>query len=128
VARFFQSADVVLLTYDAGFVSQSAVLHLAANWDKPVVASSGPGPLVDTVARYRLGIIVEPGSETDLVGALEKILSRDHPQMEWDRFRDAASWSTNVDRLLEALEQLQISATETARSACGGRKQSGITS
>ena len=118
----------MLLTYDAGFVSQSGVLHLAANWDKPVIASSGPGPLVDTVARYGLGIIVEPGSEEDLVGALDKVLTRDYPQMDWDRFREAASWSTNVDCLLEALEQLPASSGEASRSGRGGRIRSGVTS
>lgn len=128
VESFFRATDVVLLTYDARFVSQSAVLHLAANWDKPVIASSGPGPLVDTVARYGLGIIVEAGSEEDLVRALEKVRRCEYPQMDWRGFREAASWSTNVDCLLEALEQLPASVGEAIRSGRGGRIRSGATS
>lgn len=100
---FFDAADVVFLTYRAGFVSQSGALHLAGNWDKPVLASSGPGPLVDAVRTYGLGIAVEPDSEQALSDGLRRILAGDYPPLGWDQFRHEASWKVNIDRLLDAL-------------------------
>jgi hypothetical protein len=45
VSAYFHAADAVVLTYHRAFVSQSGVLQLAVVAGKPVLASSGPGPL-----------------------------------------------------------------------------------
>src|SRR5262249_46628928 len=103
ISAFFCAADVVLLTYKSNFVSQSGILHLAANWDKPVLASSGPGPLVETVRQYRLGVIVKPDSADELAAGLERVFAADYPPLGWDTFRREASWRENIDRLMATL-------------------------
>jgi glycosyltransferase involved in cell wall biosynthesis len=103
VASFFQAADGVLLTYKSEFVSQSGVLHLAAHWDKPVLAASGRSPLSETVARHNLGIVVEPDSIEALTEGLTRLVSGQYPALGWAGFREAASWKVNMDRFLDAL-------------------------
>lgn len=107
IGRFFSAADIVLLTYKSEFVSQSGVLHVAANWGKPVLASSGPGPLSETVEKYRLGITVEPDSLDALASGLARLLAGEGPPFGWERFRRDASWATNIDRFLAALENVR---------------------
>ena len=106
VAAFFQPADGILLTYKSEFVSQSGVLHLAANWDKPVLAASGRGPLTETVARHNLGIVVEPDSVVALTEGLTRLVSGRYPALGWAGFREVASWKLNIDRFLDALADL----------------------
>jgi glycosyltransferase involved in cell wall biosynthesis len=103
VADFFQATDGILLTYKSEFVSQSGVLHLAANWEKPVLASAGRGPLTETVARHNLGIVVEPDSVEALAEGLSKLVSGQYPSLGWAGFRQAASWKVNIDKFLDAL-------------------------
>jgi glycosyltransferase involved in cell wall biosynthesis len=97
-------ADIFLITYSRSFVSQSGILHLAANWDKPVLASSGPGPLTETVQKYRLGLTVAPDSVEELANGLARLLAGEGRPLGWERFRREASWATNIDRFLAALE------------------------
>lgn len=108
----FRMADFVLLTYAQTFVSQSGVLHVAANWGKPVLASGGAGPLIDTVRRLDLGLVVEPDSLPALVEGLAHMarLPADDPanHLAWQAFRDEASWSRNIDLLLAGLAQCGI--------------------
>jgi glycosyltransferase involved in cell wall biosynthesis len=120
VGAFFDAADIIVLAYESGFVSQSGVLHVAANFEKPVVASAGPGPLLDTVARFDLGPIIEPGSREALAEAFERLMSKGHPREGWARFRAAASWRVNVDRLLEALAQSPAPLRSPLRQGSSG--------
>jgi glycosyltransferase involved in cell wall biosynthesis len=103
ITSFFQAADIILLTYKSGFVSQSGVLHLASNWDKPVLATSGRGPLTETVTRHNLGVVVEPDSVEDLIEGLNRLISGRFPALGWAGFREGASWKINIDRFLDAL-------------------------
>jgi glycosyltransferase involved in cell wall biosynthesis len=105
IASVFDAADIIVLAYAAGFASQSGVLHVAANWDKPVVASAGPGPLLDTVVGFDLGLTVQPGSCSELADAFERLKSSGYPRDGWSRFRAAASWRANIDRLLDGLTE-----------------------
>jgi glycosyltransferase involved in cell wall biosynthesis len=111
LASFFQAADGILLTYKSEFVSQSGVLHLAANWDKPVLAASGPGPLAEMVARHNLGIVVEPDSMGALTEGLIRLVSGRYPALGWAGFREAASWKVNIDSFLEALAGIAAPAS-----------------
>ncbi|WP_118138614.1 glycosyltransferase family 4 protein [Oceanicella sp. SM1341] len=67
VARLFAAADAVVLPYAEG--SQSGVLHVAATFGKPLVATD-VGELGATVARNRLGLVVPPGRADALAAAL----------------------------------------------------------
>jgi glycosyltransferase involved in cell wall biosynthesis len=104
VASFFWAADGILLTYESEFVSQSGVLHLAANWNKPVLAASGRGPLTETVARHNLGIVVKPNSVGALIEGLTELVSGRYPALGWVGFREMASWKVNIDRFLDSLK------------------------
>ena len=102
---FFESANLILLTYSGEFVSQSGVLHMSGDWSTPVVAASGPGPLIETVAKYNLGISVAPDSVESLVSGIEFILSGKQGELGWERFRQNASWKDNIEILLEAVAE-----------------------
>jgi len=105
----FRAADFLLMTYSGAFVSQSGVLHVAANWSRPVLASGGPGPMVETVRRYKLGEVVAPDSVEALAGGMRRMIGRSDSAADkeaWQRFRDEASWARNVDLLLGAVDEL----------------------
>lgn len=103
VRHYFAAADIILLTYKAEFVSQSGVLLLASNWAKPVLASSGPGPLTTTVASFDLGLTVPPDDLPALREAAKTLFRAGHPAAGWERFRAHASWDRNVAVLIDAL-------------------------
>jgi glycosyltransferase involved in cell wall biosynthesis len=108
----FRMADFVLLTYAASFVSQSGVLHVAANWGKPVLASGGAGPLIDTVARFGLGRVVAPDDAAALGAGLSGMVGQPPDPAAnanaWQAFRAESSWSRNIDLLLAALAQAGV--------------------
>ena len=104
IRDYFGAADAVLLTYKAEFVSQSGVLLLASNWGKPVLASSGPGPLSRTVARFGLGLTVPADDVGALRGAMAQLIDHGHGQLGWPAFRAHATWDSNVAALLRAFE------------------------
>lgn len=116
IGAFFCAADVIMLTYKANFVSQSGILHLAANWDKPVLASSGPGPLVETVRRHKLGIVVRPDSAEELAAGLQRVFTPEYQRLGWSTFRHEASWKENVDRLMAAVagQEARLSGQKAA--------------
>ncbi len=70
VAQLFTEADVVVLPYAEA--SQSGVLHVAAAFGKPVIAS-GVGELGRTVGRYGLGPVVPPGDADALAREIERL-------------------------------------------------------
>ena len=113
VADYFAAADVVLLTYNRKFVSQSGVLLVAAEWQKPVLASSGPGPLREAVARFQLGPVVEPDSVEALKGGLQKLLSNHQTLPNWSEFVKQESWERNVEALLKAANLSCVSSRES---------------
>jgi glycosyltransferase involved in cell wall biosynthesis len=103
MGRYFAGADVVLLTYSSRFHSQSGVLNLAAAARKPVLASASPSPLIETVARYRLGVAVEPDSNHAISEGMKHFLK--HPvSADWDGYQVSASWDVNASRVLEAAD------------------------
>lgn len=62
----------MLVTYSAKFRSASGVLNAAVSARKPVLSSSGLGPLKNVVNKYNLGVFVEPDDpEKILRGAIQ---------------------------------------------------------
>lgn len=106
IAHYFGACDVILLTYKAEFVSQSGVLLLASNWAKPVLASSGEGPLSKTVRQFDLGPAVPPDDAQALQGAMRTLMDHGHPATGWPAFRAHASWERNVAVLLDGFAAL----------------------
>ena len=101
IPAYFEAADAVALTYNREFVSQSGVLQHAVDWSKPILASSGPGPLRETVERHGLGVFVEPDDPAALVAGLNALLVDRTPKGAFARYRASASWRVNIDRLIE---------------------------
>lgn len=112
VAHYFGAADSVLLTYKPEFVSQSGVLLLASNWAKPVLASSGPGPLAETVRRFDLGPVVAADDIPATVAAMQALVAHGHARHGWEEFRAHASWVRNVAVLCAALDRGQGTGKE----------------
>jgi glycosyltransferase involved in cell wall biosynthesis len=105
VRDYFGASDAILLTYKAEFVSQSGVLLLASNWGKPVLASSGPGPLSRTVSKFDLGPTVPADDIVALRAAMEQLIEHGYDAAGWPAFRHHASWDRNVDALLRAFDR-----------------------
>lgn len=103
MGKYFSGTDFVLLTYASSFHSQSGVLNIAARARKPVLASSSPGPLVESVKQFHLGITVEPDSASGVVNGIKTMLTSPLTP-RWDEYEAAASWSTNAKILLQAAE------------------------
>ena len=100
--HYFDACDVVLLSYASGFVSQSGVLLAAANWGKPVLASSGPGPLSTVVRRFGFGVAVEPDSVEEIKRGIALLAEQRFDPDSWARFRRHASWDRNMAALFGA--------------------------
>lgn len=102
VAELFSAVDGVLLAYSARFRSASGVMHLAAHYRKPVLASAGASALVDDVRRFRLGVVVPPDDPVALEGGLRRFRSEPlHP--DWQAYEQANSWDRNAQLVAQAL-------------------------
>lgn len=102
---YFSLCDFIVLTYDETFRSQSGVLNIAANYNKPVIASAGNSPLKKCVEDYSLGVFCEPDSLNGLSTGLSKMLSTSgRVTPDWEGYTNYASWHTNIEILLNALK------------------------
>jgi len=110
VKHYFAACDAILLSYKGEFVSQSGVLLVAANWSKPVLASSGDGPLRATVEAFGLGVTVDPDSVSEIERGIAAIDAAPFDPSGWDRFRKHASWNRNVAALFDTIAQIEAEA------------------
>jgi glycosyltransferase involved in cell wall biosynthesis len=101
LGKYFAGADFVLLTYASSFHSQSGVLNLAARARKPVLASAAPGPLLESVRKFQLGLTVEPDSAAAVVSGMQQLLVAP-PSPDWANYEAAASWAVNAQGVLQA--------------------------
>jgi glycosyltransferase involved in cell wall biosynthesis len=111
LASYFAAADVVLLTYDKTFHSQSGVLNVAARARRRVLASAGESPLKDCVQKFKLGVFVEP-DDLDALKIGMKMVARGESQEaidspDWEGYEAFASWDENVAKILEAVEKVK---------------------
>ncbi len=114
----FAACDVVLVTYSAKFRSASGVLNAAVSARKPVLASSGAGPLKTVVGKYHLGVFVEPDDVEEIVRGASKFVpnsATDEPATRhslhatpppaWYRYECENSWEENARKVLEAFSE-----------------------
>lgn len=97
----FAAADFVLMTYSGKFRSASGVLNTAVTCRKPVLASSGDGPLKSAVMEYGLGIFVPPDDDTVILDGANLLLSQPLDP-EWERYERENSWEENAIRVMAA--------------------------
>jgi glycosyltransferase involved in cell wall biosynthesis len=102
VAELFTAADGAVLTYSASFRSASGVMHLAAHYRKPVLASAGASALMDDVRRFRLGVEVPPDDPTALEAGMRRFLSQ-LAEPDWKGYERANSWDRNAQLVAQAL-------------------------
>ena len=111
LASYFAAADVVVLTYDATFHSQSGVLNVAARARRPVLASAGESPLKDCVEKFRLGVFVDPDDMRALKEGIKKMASGEwlaaSGEPDWEGYEAFASWDVNVAKILEGVEEVR---------------------
>jgi glycosyltransferase involved in cell wall biosynthesis len=111
LASYFAAADVVLLTYDKTFHSQSGVLNVAARARRPVLASAGESPLKDCVQRFRLGVFVEPDDLNALKIGMKLAASAESQEVsdspDWEGYEAFASWDENVQKILDAVKEIR---------------------
>jgi len=101
LGKYFAGTDFVLLTYAATFHSQSGVLNIAARARKPVLASASPSPLVESVRKFQLGIVVEPDSPAAVIAGMQHLMAlRLSPH--WEDYEANASWVANAQGVLQA--------------------------
>ena len=102
-ADLFASADFVLLAYSSSFRSASGVMSIAAQYRKPVLASSGESDIREAVERYELGVLVEPDSAPAIAGGLATLLGA-CPVGDWDAYLRDHSWTTNARQVMKAMD------------------------
>ena len=111
LASYFAAADVVVLTYDETFHSQSGVLNVAARARRPVLASAGESPLKDCVQRFRMGVFVEPDDLAKLKEGMRVVASNEWRvaggEPDWEGYEGFASWDVNVTKILQGVEEVR---------------------
>jgi len=111
LASYFAAADVVVLTYDASFHSQSGVLNVAARARRLVLASAGESPLKDCVQKFRLGVFVEPDDLRALTNGMKVVASVEWRVMgggpDWEGYEAFGSWDVNVAKILEGVAEVR---------------------
>ena len=117
VGDLFAASDVVLVTYSAKFRSASGVLNAAVSARKPVLASSGLGPLRTVVEKCHLGVFVEPDNPEEVLRGSKQLMdalaapafschSVDTPtplESAWDRYESENSWEVNAKVIVQNL-------------------------
>ncbi len=103
VGDLFSMADYCAFTYKASFRSASSALNTAAYYRKPVIASSGAGPMKTTVERYKLGVWVQPDNLNVLVKGINELI-REDVFPNWDGYIEDNSWSKNASLLAGEME------------------------
>jgi len=101
--RYFAGADFVLLNYSRTFHSQSGVLSIAVACRKPVLASAGSSPLLESVRNYGLGEVIRPDEPEEVVLGMKKLLLEQY-HSRWDEYRQAASWEANAIEIMKMVK------------------------
>jgi glycosyltransferase involved in cell wall biosynthesis len=97
IEDLFLAADALLLLYSSSFESASGVLSVASQFQIPVIASGGNGPLVSAVKKYRLGPVVAPDDIGEIRRGIEVLLKRPDSPHEWEHFVYDHSWERNAE-------------------------------
>lgn len=97
----FGAADFALMTYSAKFRSASGVLNAAVSCRKPVLASSGDGPLKSVVREYGLGVFVPPDDDAAILEGARRLMG-EGAKPEWERYEQENSWEENARRVIDA--------------------------
>jgi len=101
-ANLFNASDLVLLTYSSSFRSASGVLHVAARYRRPCIASAGQGSLQSVVRNYGLGVWIEPDEPSAVVQGIRDWMSN-QPEPRWEDYDRDNSWDRNAEIVLREM-------------------------
>lgn len=104
VHKYFSAADAAVLLYSADFRSASGVLNNVAQFELPVLCSSGGGPLQGLIDRYNLGVWVKPDCLQAAKAGLQQLRQVNPAQQGWASYREDHSWDRNARLIRLALD------------------------
>ena len=102
VAEYFSAADAVVLPYNSA--TQSGIVQIAYNFDKPVIATN-VGGLSEVVVNEVSGLIVPPESPQELANAIIRFYKENLEMKLSDGARKEKS-KYSWDNLVKAIEEL----------------------
>ena len=102
VTTYFSAADVVVLPYLSA--TQSGIVQIAYNFDKPVIATD-TGGLAEVVVDKKTGLIVPPNSPEALAGAIKQFYGGNREQ-EFVRNVKTEKQKYSWDNLVNNIESL----------------------
>ena len=104
VHMYFSAADAAVLLYSADFRSASGVLNNVAQFELPVLCSSGGGPLQGLIDRYNLGVWVKPDCLQAARAGLQQLRQVNPAHQGWASYREDHSWDRNARLIRLALD------------------------
>ena len=102
VSMYFSAADLLVLPYRSA--TQSGIIQIAYNFDRPVIATN-VGGLPEVVIHGRTGLIVPPDDPVALARAVEEFF-RSGKMDEFTKNVREEKKKYSWDRLVEAIEDL----------------------
>jgi len=102
VSTYFSAADLLVLPYRSA--TQSGIIQIAYNFDRPVIATN-VGGLPEVVIHGRTGLIVPPDDPVALARAVEEFF-RSGKMDEFTKNVREEKKKYSWDRLVEAIEDL----------------------
>lgn len=106
-ARLFRICDWVALPYENTFTSQSGVLNVAAEYDRPVLVSSAP-VLSETVRSCDIGIACAGDTSAALAEGIDQLCQRienGHRHL-FHEYHERFSWKENARRTVQVYRAL----------------------
>lgn len=97
VGKFFVAADWIALPYQRSFTSQSGVLNIAAQFDRPVLVSNAP-VLKETVEDSGIGYACDDDTVNALrkgIAEMQKVKTAVSAE-DFERYRQTYSWEQNA--------------------------------
>ncbi|WP_428938300.1 glycosyltransferase family 4 protein [Fontivita pretiosa] len=98
VADLFTMCDFVVLPYSSRFTSQSGVIGVAAQYRRPVLASSTV-TFRELLSDHDIGLLIEPDNGQSLEAGLAqmaRLIQANHP-FRFDEYLRANSWHVNAE-------------------------------
>jgi len=111
VGEYFSAADVVVLPYLSA--TQSGIVQIAYNFDKPVIATT-TGGLVEVVVDGKTGFLVPPDSPGELAASIRKFYDEEKEAAFAENVKSEKkkySW----DSLVENIEGLAAEVSGTGK-------------
>ncbi len=107
IPDLFHLCDWVALPYRRHFTSQSGVLNVAAQYNRPVLVSSAP-TFVETLDQCDIGVVTDADETARLKIGVEEIMNRvaDGYEHTFEAYITQFGWAENAARTLDVYSSL----------------------